>query len=138
MKNFKNYYDKKAPHRNLIWNTDMGIVNIKTKYPGNKSYEFVLNLVQATIFKMFQGHLNTLSFNELKENTSIQDEYLKRALHSMSCRNIKLLIKSPANDEILDTDTFKFNVKFSCPSMRMNPVKSWSAKIGSLNIRFTD
>ncbi len=118
--NFKNYYDMKAPHRTLIWNTDMGIVNVKTKYPGNKVYEFVLNLVQATIFKKFQGHLNTLSFTELRENTTIQDEYLKRALHSMSCRNIKLLIKSPANDEIRETDTFKFNVKFSCPKRVVN------------------
>ncbi len=69
-----------------------------------------------------------LSFQDLQSVTNIPDRHLRAALYSLSCVNYargcseKLLIKTPKNKDIKETDVFTIN-------------KLWSTKMKKIKLR---
>jgi hypothetical protein len=89
---------------------------MNVQYP-KKSYDFQMNIPQATVFYLFMGHLNEMTYREIQEQTQLSDVFLKRVLHSLSCnRNLRILQKTPESNAIQETDSFRFNVEFHSPN----------------------
>jgi hypothetical protein len=82
-----------------------------------KSYDFVFNIPQATLFYQFMGHTNTLTYQQIREQTQLSDAFLKRVLHSLSCnRNLRILKKTPESNSIQESDSFHLHLEFHSPS----------------------
>ena len=93
-----------------------GSTVINMQYP-KKSYDFMMNIPQATVFYQFMGHLNEKTYGEIRSETQLSDTFLKRVLHSFSCnRTLRILHKTPESNTIQETDTFRLNIDFNSPN----------------------
>ncbi len=93
-----------------------GTAVVNAQYP-TRSYDFVMNIPQTTVYYLFMGHLNTMTYQQIREETQMSDSFLKRVLHSLSCnRSLRILHKSPESNSIQETDSFRFNVDFHSPN----------------------
>ncbi|KAF7374903.1 CULLIN-2 domain-containing protein [Mycena sanguinolenta] len=54
-----------------------------------------------------------MTYEEIKEATSIADIELRRQLQSLACAKFKILKKHPPGREVDPTDSFSFNIDFS-------------------------
>lgn len=78
-----------------------------------KSYDFVFNIPQATVFYQFIGHIHSLTYQQIRDETQLSDAFLKRVLHSFSCnRNLRILKKTPETNSIQESDSFQLNLEF--------------------------
>lgn len=79
----------------------------------------------CSIFKMRDSCFSAedaLSYPEIKEQTSMNDDDLTRSLHSLSCAKYKLLIKDPKSNRINKTDKFVFNSEFTDKAKRIKVI----------------
>ena len=89
-----------------------GTAVVNTQYE-KKSYDFVFNIPQATVFYKFMGHTNVLTYQQIREETQLSDAFLKRVLHSLSCnRNLVIFKKTPETNSIQESDSFHLNLEF--------------------------
>ncbi len=123
---YKEYYDYKTPGRRLHWMHSQGSVVIKCTF-GVKSYDIQVTTLQACVLTAFCGEKTDMAKNEavlftqLQSLLNINEEFLKRTLHSLACgkyRLIKKIAADPADEKkavIKTMDSFQVNPKFASP-----------------------
>eukprot|EP01023_Acetabularia_acetabulum_P015500 TRINITY_DN1752_c0_g1_i3.p1 TRINITY_DN1752_c0_g1~~TRINITY_DN1752_c0_g1_i3.p1 ORF type:complete len:734 (-),score=134.21 TRINITY_DN1752_c0_g1_i3:274-2475(-) len=121
---FEKFYSSAYSGRKLSWQTNMGNVDIKTKF-GNKTHELNVSTYQLCILMLFD-QVDELAFKQIQVATSIPDADLRRNLQSLSLvRGKNVLKKIPASKEVNDDDRFSFNEGFQS--------KLYKVKIGTIS-----
>ncbi|KVH89385.1 Cullin, conserved site-containing protein [Cynara cardunculus var. scolymus] len=145
---FKEFYLSKYSGRRLMWQNSLGHCVLKAEFPKGKK-ELAVSLFQvgcvlcscmvAILSMMFSSHSNhvngqyviqtvvlmlfndaqKLSFQDIKDATSIEDKELRRTLQSLACGKIRVLQKIPKGREVDDNDSFMFNDGFTAPLYRI-------------------
>ncbi|KAK1256918.1 Cullin-4 [Acorus gramineus] len=77
-----------------------------------------LNVYQTVVLMLFND-TEKLSFQDMKDSTSIEDKELRRTLQSLACGKVRVLQKIPKGRDVEDNDTFVFNEEFTAPLYRI-------------------
>ena len=109
---FKNWHDKRHQQRKLTWVYTLGNASVRATF-GKKTYDLQVTTLQAIALNALNEG-NSLSYSELGKMLNLEENILKPLLHSLSCGKYKVVIKTPANNKISETDTFISNPKFTC------------------------
>ncbi|BBM97655.1 cullin 3 [Marchantia polymorpha subsp. ruderalis] len=114
---FKEFYLSKHSGRRLMWQNSLGHCVLKANFPKGKK-ELSVSLFQTVVLMLFND-AHTLSFQEIKDTTAIEDKELRRTLQSLACGKVRVLLKQPKGREVEDEDTFVFNEEFVAPLFRI-------------------
>ncbi|ORX96190.1 Cullin-domain-containing protein [Basidiobolus meristosporus CBS 931.73] len=117
---FENFYLGRHSGRRLTWQTNLGSADIRAQFK-TKKHELNVSTYQMVILMLFNdveegGHL---TYQQIKSDTEIPENELKRHLQSLACAKYKILLKEPKSREIHETDRFMFNSEFSAPLARI-------------------
>ncbi len=123
MQHYDEFYTSRNTMRKLTWIFTYGTIHISVNYPKRKTFDFMMNILQFVVFHVFMGNLREFSFQEILEKTCMNENYLKKVLHSLSCNKLKLLVKTPESNSISNQDTFRFFTDFHSPK-RLNVIPS--------------
>ncbi|KAI8802568.1 Cullin [Cladochytrium replicatum] len=109
--NFKNFYQGKHSGRRLTWQHSLGHCTVKASFPkGNK--ELSVSTFQCAVLLLFNSAA-TLSYQDIKEQTRLEDKELIRVLQSLACGKSRVLAKSPKGRDVNPgTDVFSVNDSF--------------------------
>lgn len=116
---FSEYY-KQLHHgkRLLKWVYSLGNTNVKAHF--KKPYDLQVTTLQAIALLCFNGNEDFIEFPTLQQKLNLEDEVLKRVLHSLSCGKFRILRKEPPNAKLVAlTDKFKINDGFTSPSRKV-------------------
>jgi cullin 1 len=117
---FTQFYKNKIPSNKITWQHAYGNVTMKSIFKG-KSYDIQVSTLQSIIMIAFNDH-ETLDFSTLSKITNLEDDILKRVLHSLSCGKFKIIKKLESPDStdkvVKTTDVFQFNNNFTCPTRK--------------------
>ncbi|KAI8568421.1 hypothetical protein RHMOL_Rhmol02G0197900 [Rhododendron molle] len=114
---FKEFYLSKYSGRRLMWQNSLGHCVLKAEFPKGKK-ELAVSLFQTVVLMLFND-AQTLSFQDIKDSTSIEDKELRRTLQSLACGKVRVLQKVPKGREVEDDDSFEFNEGFTAPLYRI-------------------
>lgn len=114
---FKEFYLSKYSGRRLMWQNSLGHCVLKADFPKGKK-ELAVSLFQTVVLMLFND-AQKLSFQDIRESTSIDDKELRRTLQSLACGKVRVLQKFPKGREVDDEDSFVFNEEFSAPLYRI-------------------
>jgi cullin 1 len=123
MQNYEDFYKSRNTMRRLTWVYTYGNIHISVNYPKRKTFDFMMNILQFVVFYHFMGNLREISYQEIVEKTCMNENYLKKVLHSLSCNKLKLLVKTPENNSISNQDNLRFFTDFNSPK-RLNVIPS--------------
>ncbi|KAJ3295095.1 Cullin-4 [Borealophlyctis nickersoniae] len=107
---FKEFYMQKHSGRRLTWMNSLGSCVLKAEYPKAKK-ELSVSLFQAVVLLLFNDS-RSLTYTEIREQTSIEARELERTLQSLACGKLKILHKHPKGRDVATTDTFEYNDAF--------------------------
>ncbi len=119
--NFVQYYEAINSKRQLTWNYTIGKMIIQVEFANNTIRDLKVNIIQGIIIYLFEDEDVQHTIESIFDRTQIPRDFIKRALHSMSCRKIKILNKTGSQEEIADNDVFTFNFNFTFPK-RIVPI----------------
>ncbi|RYR17110.1 hypothetical protein Ahy_B03g061904 isoform C [Arachis hypogaea] len=108
---FKEFYLSKYSGRRLMWQNSLGHCVLKAEFPKGKK-ELAVSLFQTVVLMLFND-AEKLSFQDIKDATSIEDKELRRTLQSLACGKI------PKGRDVEDDDSFVFNDTFMAPLYRI-------------------
>nr|XP_043619567.1 cullin-4 [Erigeron canadensis] len=114
---FKEFYLSKYSGRRLMWQNSLGHCVLKAEFPKGKK-ELAVSLFQTVVLMLFNDAQN-LSFQDIKDATSIEDKELRRTLQSLACGKVRVLQKIPKGRDVDDGDMFMFNDVFTAPLYRI-------------------
>lgn len=114
---FEKYYLSNHSGRRLSWQTNMGTADLKARFE-RKRHELNVSTYQMCVLLLFND-ADTLSYKDIKAQTSIPDPDLKRALLSLSLMRYKILLKEPRVKTVDPDHTFTFNRKFRSKLFRV-------------------
>mmetsp|Transcript_9527 Transcript_9527/g.18629 ORF Transcript_9527/g.18629 Transcript_9527/m.18629 type:complete len:744 (+) Transcript_9527:126-2357(+) len=108
---FKRFYLAQHNGRQLTWQTTMGNADVKAKY--DKTYQVSMPSYHMMVVLLFNDAGGPLKFGDVAAATRIPTADLKRALQSLACGHLKLLLKEPKGKDVGDDDAFSNNAKFT-------------------------
>ncbi|KAJ0410485.1 hypothetical protein ATCC90586_000655 [Pythium insidiosum] len=108
---FETFYSSKYQGRQLQWQHSLAHCLVKAVFPSGKK-ELQLSLYQTVVLLCFNG-ADSLGFQDLKEQTRIEDGELRRTLQSLACGKVRVLTKQPKGKDVADSDVFVFNAAFT-------------------------
>ncbi|XP_071706228.1 cullin-4-like [Rutidosis leptorrhynchoides] len=114
---FREFYLSKYSGRRLMWQHSLGHCVLKAEFPKGKK-ELAVSLYQTVVLMLFND-AEKLSFQDIKDATSIEDKELRRTLQSLACGKVRVLLKSPKGREVEDNDSFMFHDAFTAPLYRI-------------------
>ncbi|XP_015957880.1 cullin-4 [Arachis duranensis] len=114
---FKEFYLSKYSGRRLMWQNSLGHCVLKAEFPKGKK-ELAVSLFQTVVLMLFND-AEKLSFQDIKDATSIEDKELRRTLQSLACGKVRVLQKIPKGRDVEDDDSFVFNDTFMAPLYRI-------------------
>nr|KYP46841.1 Cullin-4B [Cajanus cajan] len=114
---FKEFYLSKYSGRRLMWQNSLGHCVLKAEFPKGKK-ELAVSLFQTVVLMLFND-AEKLSFQDIKDSTSIEDKELRRTLQSLACGKVRVLQKLPKGRDVEDDDSFVFNDGFTAPLYRI-------------------
>ncbi|KAF7803161.1 cullin-4-like [Senna tora] len=114
---FKEFYLSKYSGRRLMWQNSLGHCVLKAEFPKGKK-ELAVSLFQTVVLMLFND-AERLSFQDIKDATSIEDKELRRTLQSLACGKVRVLQKLPKGRDVEDGDSFVFNDAFTAPLYRI-------------------
>lgn len=114
---FKEFYLSKYSGRRLMWQNSLGHCVLKAEFPKGKK-ELAVSLFQTVVLMLFND-AQKLSFQDIKDATSIEDKELRRTLQSLACGKVRVLQKIPKGRDVDDGDMFMFNDVFTAPLYRI-------------------
>ncbi|KAF7840480.1 cullin-4 [Senna tora] len=114
---FKEFYLSKYSGRRLMWQNSLGHCVLKAEFPKGKK-ELAVSLFQTVVLMLFND-AEKLSFQDIKDATSIEDKELRRTLQSLACGKVRVLQKLPKGRDVEDDDSFVFNEAFTAPLYRI-------------------
>ncbi len=113
--NYAKYYDAVHSKRQLTWNYTIGKMTIQIEFANNQNRDLRVNTIQGIIIYLFEEEGVEHTIQSIFDKTQIPIDFIKRALHSMACRKIKILNKTGTPEDINDSDVFTFNYNFTYP-----------------------
>lgn len=120
---FEAFYSEKHSGRKLTWQTSMGDVDVRARFPrSNKVHEVNCSTYAALILVLFNDLASgdTLSLEEIQSKTNIPMNALKRNLQSLAVApKTRLLSKEPMGREINAGDKFGFNEQFKPTAIKI-------------------
>ncbi|GLE07208.1 hypothetical protein PINS_up017205 [Pythium insidiosum] len=108
---FESFYSSKYQGRQLQWQHSLAHCLVKAVFPSGKK-ELQLSLYQTVVLLCFNG-ADSIGFQDLKEQTRIEDGELRRTLQSLACGKVRVLTKQPKGKDVADSDVFVFNAAFT-------------------------
>jgi len=114
---FKEFYLSKHSGRRLMWQNSLGHCVLKSNFPKGKK-ELSVSLFQTVVLMLFND-AQSLTFQEIKDTSAIEDKELRRTLQSLACGKVRVLNKLPKGREVEDEDSFVFNEEFVAPLFRI-------------------
>ncbi|CAF1417985.1 unnamed protein product [Adineta ricciae] len=115
---FAKFYLSKHTGRKLHWQYSLDHCLLKGWLKDKMPKEFQVSLFQALVLLLFNQHLE-LNYNDIKEQTKLQEAELHRTLQSLACGKIRLLNKKPLTKEINPNDQFTLNTSFEHKLIRI-------------------
>ncbi|XP_057996406.1 cullin-4 isoform X2 [Hevea brasiliensis] len=88
---FKEFYLSKYSGRRLMWQNSLGHCVLKAEFLKGKK-ELAVSLFQTVVLMLFND-AQKLSFQDIKDATSIEDKELRRTLQSLACGKVRVLQK---------------------------------------------
>ncbi|KAJ2065912.1 hypothetical protein GGI08_002133 [Coemansia sp. S2] len=114
---FVQFYSEKHNGRKLYWQPNLGTCLLKVSFDEGPK-ELSLTIVQGTVLLLFSEH-DELSYQQIQENTGLEDVELMRTLQSLACGKYRVLAKEPKGRDVAGTDVFTFNAAFTSPQTRI-------------------
>ncbi|KAJ1910263.1 hypothetical protein LPJ71_003252 [Coemansia sp. S17] len=114
---FVQFYSEKHNGRKLYWQPNLGTCLLKVSFDEGPK-ELSLTIVQGTVLLLFSEH-DELSYQQIQENTGLEDVELMRTLQSLACGKYRVLAKEPKGRDVAGTDVFTFNAAFTSPQARI-------------------
>ncbi|KAI8908337.1 ubiquitin-protein ligase, Cullin 4 [Gorgonomyces haynaldii] len=108
---FADFYLSKHNGRRLTWQNSLGHCSLRGVFPKGER-EFVVSLYQTVVLLLFNANTR-LTYQEIKQDTGIEEQELCRTLQSLACGKVRVLQKSPRGRDINPDDAFEFNNEFS-------------------------
>ncbi|KAK9710592.1 hypothetical protein K7432_008351 [Basidiobolus ranarum] len=117
---FENFYLGRHSGRRLTWQTSLGSADVRAHFK-TKKHELNVSTYQMVILMLFNDveEGESISYQQIKSDTEIPENELKRHLQSLACAKYKILLKEPKSREVHDTDQFMVNYNFSAPLARI-------------------
>ncbi|EFJ43865.1 hypothetical protein VOLCADRAFT_83034 [Volvox carteri f. nagariensis] len=110
---FRNFYLTTHSGRRLTFQPNMGTADLRAVFGAGRRHELNVSTYQMCILLLFNEQ-DSLMYREIAQATEIPTTDLKRALQSLACvKGRNVLRKEPASKDVLDTDVFYFNDKFT-------------------------
>ena len=113
---FSESYRSVNTNKKLIWQFYLGSAIIRSKF-GSKTFDLSVSTLQAIVLLTFSSlseeGIYEITLDDLQSRLNITVKYLKAIMHSLCCGKHKVLLKTPANNKISDTDTFVINDSFN-------------------------
>ncbi|KAJ9475483.1 putative Cell division control protein 53 (putative) [Pseudozyma hubeiensis] len=113
---FEAFYQKRNSGRRLHWQHSLGTLSITTQFGKAGVKELHVSTFQAIVLMLFNKLESgqKLSYNDIRTQTGLKDEELKRTLQSLACGQIptRVLRKLPQGKDVNDDDEFTFNDNF--------------------------
>ncbi|KAJ7035018.1 Cullin-domain-containing protein [Mycena alexandri] len=130
-KSFEQFYLSRHSGRRLTWQPSLGNADVRVNFK-LKKHDLNVSTLALVILLLFedQGPDDFLTYEEIKQATSITDVELQRHLQSLACAKFKILKKHPAGREVDPTDSFSFNADFSS-SLQKIKISTISSKVES-------
>lgn len=117
---FTQFYKNRMSSHKITWQHAYGNVTMKSTFKG-KSYDIQVSTLQSIVMISFNDH-EILDFYTLSKLTNLEDDILRRVLHSLSCGKFKIIKKLESPDStdkvVKNTDVFQFNNNFTCPTRK--------------------
>lgn len=108
---FNKFYLGKHSGRKLQWQPTLGHCVLKACFDAGPKH-LLVSLFQSLVLLLFNDN-DTLTLDEIKLVTNIEDGELRRTLQSLACGKARVLYKSPKGREVEDKDSFHFNNEFT-------------------------
>lgn len=120
LERYQTFYDSRHSGRRLTWQGLLGSADLKVR-TRKGTWEVNLSTLGMIVLLAFSdlGVGATLSYTDLKAQTSLPDAELGRTLQSLACGKHRLLVKHPKGRDVGKDDTFEFNDSFSSPLARI-------------------
>jgi cullin 3 len=118
---FEKYYLSIHSGRVLAWNLALGTADVKARFK-KRTHEINMSTMAMVILMLFNNVAegDSLSFEDIRNATSIQDAELVRHLQSIAVApKTRLLRKEPMSKDIQPTDKFYFNDRFESPMVKI-------------------
>ncbi|CED85263.1 ubiquitin-protein ligase [Phaffia rhodozyma] len=124
LESFKQFYTQSHQSRLLDYRYQLFSMTLKASFPSGTK-ELNVSLFQGLVLLAFNqvditpdGH-SKLSWEEIMEKTGIEEPELSRTLQSLACGRVRVLTKHPTGKDVLRTDSFTFNEKFTHPRVKI-------------------
>lgn len=114
---FKKHYLSKYSGRKLLWLHSLGTCIMKVRFSSGVK-ELSVSFFQAAVLMAFEDS-DSLTYSEISTATGLEDDELKRTLQSLACGRERVLLKDPKGKDVNDSDTFKFNSKYTSKLYRV-------------------
>ncbi|KAJ7170656.1 Cullin-domain-containing protein [Mycena crocata] len=130
-KSFEQFYLSRHSGRRLTWQPSLGNADVRVTFK-TKKHDLNVSTFALVILLLFEdlGADDILTYEEIREATSIADNELQRHLQSLACAKFKVLKKHPAGRDVDPSDSFSFNADFSS-SLQKIKISTISSKVES-------
>ncbi|XP_028416649.1 cullin-4A-like [Dendronephthya gigantea] len=108
---FKKFYLGKHSGRKLLWQNTLGHCVLRSSFAEDNVKDLQVSLCQALVLLMFNDRDN-LPLEDIRSETRIEDNELRRTLQSLACGRARVITKVPKGKDIGDNDIFSFNAEF--------------------------
>ncbi|KAK4696510.1 hypothetical protein P7C71_g1401, partial [Lecanoromycetidae sp. Uapishka_2] len=114
---FEKHYKMKHTGRRLEWKHALAHCQLKSVFPKGAK-EIVVSCFQAVILMAFNRN-ESMSYDDLKAASDLDDAELKRTLQSLACARYRVLSKNPKGKDVNPGDIFTVNLNFWHPKYRI-------------------
>jgi cullin 4 len=116
---FAVFYNEKYQGRRLAWIHAADRCIVSARFPKCKK-EFELSLLQTRVLLCF-NRTARLSFLDIKSESGVNDDELRRVLQSLACGKIgtRVLVKEPKGRDVMDIDAFTVDLGFTNKQFRI-------------------
>ncbi|KAJ7104186.1 Cullin-domain-containing protein [Mycena belliarum] len=130
-KSFEQFYLSRHSGRRLTWQPSLGSADVRVSFK-SKRHDLNVATFALVILLLFEdsGPDDFMTYEEIKQATSIVDNELQRHLQSLACAKFKILKKHPPGRDVDPTDSFSFNADFSSSLQRIK-ISTVSSKVES-------
>ncbi|KAJ7227159.1 Cullin-domain-containing protein [Mycena pura] len=130
-KSFEQFYLSRHTGRRLTWQPSLGNADVRVAFKTGK-HDLNVATFALVILLLFENQEadEFLTYEEIKQATSIADNELQRHLQSLACAKFKILKKHPQGREVNPTDSFSFNADFTSNLQKIK-ISTISSKVES-------
>ncbi|TDL22313.1 Cullin-domain-containing protein [Rickenella mellea] len=112
------FYKREHERRVLYFDHSLGTMQLRARLKAGEK-ELSVSLFQGVVLLLFNEQ-DEMGFEEIKNETQMEDADLRRTLQSLACGNKKVLKKRPAGRDVNDADVFVFNPDFTDPRAKIH------------------